>query len=45
MRFIPLRPGTLQLPNFVLIDRRRGKWYDASHNLRLVVQDSAPQEE
>lgn len=44
MRFIPLRPGTLKLPNFVLIDRRRGKWYNASHNLRLVVQDRAPQE-
>jgi hypothetical protein len=38
IRFIPLREGTLMLPNLKLIDRRRGRWYHAVHNLQLVVQ-------
>jgi hypothetical protein len=41
MRFTPLREGSLSIPNFKLIDRRRGKWYSAVHNLRLVV-DARP---
>ena len=38
LRFIALKDGTLTIPRLRLMDRRRGKLYDAPHNLRVVVQ-------
>jgi hypothetical protein len=41
LRLVPLRSGTLRVPNLELLDRRRGnKRYDAPHNLRVFVHPS-----
>jgi len=41
LRFIPLKEGTLSVPNLKLYDRRRGRWYTAVHNVRLVVEPAS----
>lgn len=38
LRFIPLKEGTISIPNLKIVDRRRGKWYKAVHNFKLVVR-------
>ncbi|GKZ00021.1 hypothetical protein MPSEU_000955500 [Mayamaea pseudoterrestris] len=42
LRFVALREGTLRIPNFKIIDRRKGKWYSAVHTLQLVAQPAGP---
>ena len=37
LRFVPLRDGTLDVPNLKLYDRIQGKWYDCIHTLKIVV--------
>lgn len=37
LRFVPLREGTLDVPNLKLYDKTMGKWYDCTHNLRVVA--------
>jgi hypothetical protein len=36
-RIMPLRQGTLTIPNFQLLDRRAGKRYHCDHRLQVVV--------
>ena len=38
VRFVALAEGALRIPNFRLVDRRKGKWYAAVHNLQVVAQ-------
>lgn len=38
LRVIPLREGTLSIPNFKLVDSRTGKRYNCIHKLQAVVQ-------
>jgi hypothetical protein len=40
LRLLPLRDGTLPIPKIQLLDRRRGKRYDAPHTLSVVVGTS-----
>lgn len=40
LRFIPLICGTVGIPNLKLVDRKRGKWYSASHHLRVTVNEA-----
>jgi len=37
LRFVPLRQGSLQLPNWRLYDKSSGKWYTCSHNMKVVA--------
>jgi hypothetical protein len=39
LRVIPLREGTLSIPNFKLVDSRTGKRYNCIHKLQVVVQE------
>jgi hypothetical protein len=39
LRFIPLRAGTLKLPNFGLVDETSGKLYQCMHNLQVVARE------
>jgi hypothetical protein len=37
IRFVPLREGTLRIPDFKLYDRKEGQWYNCPHKLRIVT--------
>eukprot|EP00957_Ditylum_brightwellii_P122919 9371779-Ditylum_brightwellii.AAC.1 len=37
LRFVPLREGTLDVPNLKLYDKMGGKWYNCVHLLKIVV--------
>lgn len=37
LRFVPLREGTLDVPNLKLYDKTEGKWYNCMHMLRIVA--------
>jgi hypothetical protein len=37
LRFVPLREGTLDVPNLKLYDKTEGKWYNCMHMLKIVV--------
>jgi hypothetical protein len=39
LRFVPLRAGTLKLPNFGLVDETSGKLYQCMHNLQVVARE------
>ena len=36
LRFVPLREGTLSVPNLKLYDKVQQKWYDCFHTLKIV---------
>jgi len=36
LRFVPLREGTLSVPNLKLYDKIDGKWYDCYHTLKII---------
>lgn len=38
LRFVPLREGSLRVPNWKLYDRLAGEWYTCSHNLGMVAK-------
>ena len=40
LRFVPLREGTLDVPNLKLYDKTHGKWYNCIHCLKIVAADS-----
>jgi hypothetical protein len=37
LRFVPLREGTLDVPNLKLYDKREGKWYNCIHKLKIIA--------
>ena len=37
LRFVPLREGTLDVPNLKLYDKTEGKWYNCIHKLQIVA--------
>jgi hypothetical protein len=37
MRFVALRDGMLNVPDFKLYDRIHEKWYNCPHNLKIVA--------
>mmetsp|Transcript_8135 Transcript_8135/g.14161 ORF Transcript_8135/g.14161 Transcript_8135/m.14161 type:complete len:599 (-) Transcript_8135:110-1906(-) len=37
LRFVPLREGTLDVPNLKLYDKRGMKWYNCVHTLKIVA--------
>eukprot|EP00985_Skeletonema_marinoi_P015950 scaffold8417_cov136-Skeletonema_marinoi.AAC.3 len=37
LRFVPLREGTLDVPNLKLYDKRVGRWYNCVHTLKIVA--------
>jgi len=37
LRFVPLREGTLDVPNLKLYDKLGGKWYNCVHMLQVVA--------
>eukprot|EP00978_Attheya_sp_CCMP212_P001317 scaffold2747_cov51-Attheya_sp.AAC.2 len=37
LRFVPLREGTLDVPNLRLYDKIAGNWYNCIHMLKIVV--------
>jgi len=37
LRFVPLREGTLDVPNLKLYDKIERKWYNCVHSLKLVA--------
>mmetsp|Transcript_7831 Transcript_7831/g.11958 ORF Transcript_7831/g.11958 Transcript_7831/m.11958 type:complete len:716 (+) Transcript_7831:47-2194(+) len=37
LRFVPLREGTLDVPNLKLYDKMNGKWYNCVHMLKIVA--------
>ena len=37
LRFVPLREGTLDVPNLKLYDKTEGKWYNCVHKLQIVA--------
>jgi hypothetical protein len=41
LRFVPLRDGRLQVPNWKLYDRSAGSWYTCYHNLTMVARTKA----
>ncbi len=41
LRFVPLREGTLDVPNLKLYDKLGGRWYNTIHLLKLVATASA----
>lgn len=38
LRFVPLRNGRIQVPNWKLYDRSAGNWYTCYHNLTMVAR-------
>ena len=38
LRFVPLREGTLPVPNLKLYDKRGMKWYNCVHTLKIVAR-------
>jgi hypothetical protein len=40
LRFVPLREGTLDVPNLKLYDKSHGKWYNCIHCLKIVAAES-----
>ena len=36
LRFVPLREGTLDVPNLKLYDKLGGRWYDCVHMLKML---------
>ena len=40
LRFVPLREGTLDVPNLKLFDKRELKWYNCSHTLKILATQS-----
>ena len=40
LRFVPLREGTLDVPNLKLYDKTRSKWYNCVHTLKIVARQS-----
>ena len=40
LRFVPLREGTLDVPNLKLYDKRGMKWYNCVHTLKIVARQS-----
>ena len=41
LRFVPLREGTLNVPNLKLYDKRGMKWYNCVHTLKIVARKSS----
>jgi hypothetical protein len=41
LRFVPLREGTLDVPNLKLYDKRGAKWYNCVHTLKIVAAAKA----
>lgn len=39
LRFVPLREGTLDVPNLKLYDKLGGRWYNCVHLLKIVAAD------
>ena len=39
LRFVPLKEGTLDVPNLKLYDKRGKKWYNANHTLKIVAKE------
>jgi len=37
LRFVPLREGTLDVPNLRLYDKLSQKWYSCVHMLKIVA--------
>jgi hypothetical protein len=37
IRFVPLKEGTLRIPDFKLYDKKEGRWYNCPHKLRVVA--------
>jgi hypothetical protein len=37
LRFVPLREGTLDVPNLKLYDKRAARWYNCVHTLKIVA--------
>jgi hypothetical protein len=37
LRFVPLRQGCLQVPNWRLYDKSSGKWYTCAHSMKIVA--------
>jgi len=40
LRFVPLREGTLDVPNLKLYDKRQQRWYNCVHTLKIVAKQS-----
>jgi hypothetical protein len=40
LRFVPLREGTLDVPNLKLYDKAHGKWYNCIHCLKIIAAAS-----
>ena len=40
LRFVPLREGTLDVPNLKLYDKLSEKWYNCVHMLKIVASNS-----
>ena len=38
LRFVPLREGRLDVPNWKFYDRVSGNWYTCVHNLKVVAK-------
>src|SRR5210317_856744 len=38
LRFVPLREGTLDVPNLKLYDKRGMRWYNCVHTLKIVAR-------
>jgi hypothetical protein len=38
LRFVPLREGTLKVPNWKLYDKSAGRWYNCVHKLKIVAK-------
>jgi len=38
LRFVPLREGTLDIPNFKLYDMTEGEFYDCTHSLKIMAE-------
>lgn len=41
LRFVPLREGTLNVPNLKIYDKRGGRWYNCVHTLKIVAAAKA----
>lgn len=41
LRFVPLREGTLDIPNFKLYDMTEGEFYDCMHSLKIMAEARA----
>lgn len=39
LRFVPLKEGTLDVPNLKLYDKRGKKWYNCIHTLKIVAKE------